>query len=34
MLNAHAEDARQAWVVAMYETPEAIRLAGTIDLGD
>ncbi|MBN9359629.1 MAG: ATP-binding cassette domain-containing protein [Herbaspirillum huttiense] len=33
-LNAHAADADQAWVVAMYETPEAVRLAGTIDLGD
>jgi hypothetical protein len=33
-LNEHAGDADQAWVVAMYETPEAVRLAGTIDLGD
>ncbi|MDR9837711.1 ABC transporter ATP-binding protein [Herbaspirillum huttiense] len=33
-LNAHAADADQAWIVAMYETPEAVRLAGTIDLGD
>jgi ABC-type multidrug transport system ATPase subunit len=33
-LDAHADDAQQAWVVAMYETPTAIRLAGTIDLGD
>ncbi|WP_284079235.1 ABC transporter ATP-binding protein [Herbaspirillum aquaticum] len=34
MLNEHAGDADRAWVVAMYETPEAVRLAGTIDLGD
>ncbi|MRT30499.1 ATP-binding cassette domain-containing protein [Herbaspirillum sp. CAH-3] len=33
-LNEHAGDADRAWVVAMYETPEALRLAGTIDLGD
>lgn len=33
-LNEHAGDADRAWVVAMYETPEAVRLAGTIDLGD
>ena len=33
-LNEHAGDADQAWVVAMYEAPEAVRLAGTIDLGD
>ncbi|WP_044530210.1 ABC transporter ATP-binding protein [Herbaspirillum sp. B65] len=33
-LDAHADDVQQAWVVAMYERPEAIRLAGMIDLGD
>ncbi|NQE50828.1 ABC transporter ATP-binding protein [Herbaspirillum rubrisubalbicans] len=33
-LDAHADDVQQAWVVAMYEKPEAIRLAGMIDLGD
>ncbi len=33
-LDEHADDARRAWVVAMYEAPQAVRLAGTIDLGD
>jgi len=33
-LDAHADDTKQAWVVAMYETPDHIRLAATIDLGD
>lgn len=33
-LDAQAANARQVWVLAMAETPTAIRLATTIDLGD
>lgn len=33
-LDAQATHAQRAWVVAMYEVPEHLRLAGLIDLGD
>ena len=33
-LNAQSGSQQQAWVVALYEAPEGVALAATIDLGD
>ncbi|WP_211473221.1 ATP-binding cassette domain-containing protein [Collimonas humicola] len=34
MLNQVAGDPAQAWVIALYEAPEGVDLAATVDLGD